>query len=63
MCILQLTLEEDLKNSFSHLLLYSLYHKSKKQLKKEFGQHFDSTKFEDFCKEHGVTYERNVRIG
>ena len=35
----------------------------KKQLKKEFGQHFDSTKFEEFCKKHGITYERNVRIG
>ena len=35
----------------------------KKQLKKEFGQHFDSRKFEEFCKEYSVTYERNVRIG
>ena len=36
---------------------------TKKQLKKEFGKYFDSRKFEEFCKEHGVTYERNVRIG
>ena len=46
-----------------HHLNIPLNHDTKKQLKKEFGQHFDSRKFEDFCKEHGVTYERNVRIG
>lgn len=34
-----------------------------KQLKKEFGQHFDSRKFEEFCKKNDITYERNVRIG
>ena len=36
---------------------------TKKQLKKEFGQHFDSRKFEEFCEEHNIRYERNVRIG
>ena len=46
-----------------HHLNISLNHDTKKQLKKKFGKHFDSRKFEEFCKEHGVTYERNVRIG
>ena len=50
-------------NNLLHHLNIPLNRNTKKQLKKEFGQHFDSTKFEDFCKEHGVTYERNVRIG
>jgi len=36
---------------------------AKKLLKEEFGQHFDSTKFEEFCKENDITFERNVRIG
>ena len=36
---------------------------TKKLLKKEFGKHFDSTKFEEFCKEHNINYKRNVRIG
>ena len=40
MCILQLTLEEDLKNSFSQLLSYSLYHNSNEQIKK--CKHFSS---------------------
>lgn len=40
MYILQLTLEEDLKNSFSQLLLYSLYHKPDEQFKK--CKHFSS---------------------
>ena len=46
-----------------HHLNVPLNHDTKKQLKKEFGQHFDSRKFEEFSKEHGITYERNVRIG
>ena len=46
-----------------HHLNIPLNGDTKKQLKKEFGQYFDSTKFEEFCKEHGITYERNVRIG
>ena len=46
-----------------HHLNIPLNRDTKKLLKKEFGHHFDSTKFEECCKEHGVTYERNVRIG
>ena len=46
-----------------HHLNIPLNQDTKKQLKKEFGQHFDSRKFEGFCKKHGITYERNVRIG
>ena len=46
-----------------HHLNIPLNHDTKKQLKKEFGNHFDSRIFQEFCKEHGVTYERNVRIG
>ena len=55
----------DAKN-FSNLLHHlniPLNHDTKKQLKKEFGNHFDSTKFEEFCKEHGISYQRSVRIG
>ena len=55
----------DAKN-FSNLLHHlniPLNRDTKKLLKKEFGQHFDSTKFEEFCKENDITYERNVRIG
>lgn len=46
-----------------HHLNIPLNRDTKKLLKKEFGQHFDSRRFEEFCKEHGITYERNVRIG
>ena len=46
-----------------HHLNIPLNQDTKKQLNKEFGKYFDSRKFEEFCKEHGVTYERNVRIG
>ena len=49
-------------NNLFHLNI-PLNQDTKKQLKKEFGKYFDSRKFEEFCKEHGVTYERNVRIG
>ena len=45
-----------------HHLNIPLNRDTKKLLKKEFGNHFDSTKFEEFCKKHGVTYERNVRL-
>ena len=50
-------------NNLLHYLNIPLNHDTKKQLQKEFGQHFDSTKFEEFCKENDITYERNVRIG
>ena len=55
----------DAKNftNLLHHLNIPLNHATKKQLQKEFGQHFDSTKFEEFYKEHVITYERNVRIG
>ena len=46
-----------------HHLNIPLNRNTKKVLKKEFGKHFDSTKFEEFCKEYGIAYERNVRIG
>ena len=46
-----------------HHLNIPLNQDTKKQLKKEFGKYFDSRKFEEFCKEHGVTYEQTVRIG
>ena len=46
-----------------HHLNIPLNYDTKKLLKKEFGQHFDSRKFEEFCKEHGINYDRNVRIG
>ena len=46
-----------------HHLNIPLNHDTKKLLKKEFGQHFDSTKFEEFCEEHGISYQRSVRIG
>lgn len=46
-----------------HHLNIPLNRDTKKLLKKEFGGHFNSRKFEEFCKEHGITYERNVRIG
>ena len=46
-----------------HHLNIPLNRDTKKQLKKEFGQHFDSTKFEEFCEKNDITYERNVRIG
>lgn len=46
-----------------HHLNISLNRDTKKQLKKEFGKYFDSRKFEEFCKEYGIGYERNVRIG
>lgn len=53
---------ENFTNLLYHLNI-SLNHDTKKTIKKEFGKYFDSRKFEEFCKEHGVTYERNVRIG
>lgn len=55
----------DTKNftNLLHNLNIPLNHDTKKQLKKEFGQHFDSRKFEDLCKEHDITYQRNVKIG
>ena len=55
----------DAKNftNLLHHLNIPLNRDTKKQLKKEFRKYFDSRKFEEFCKEHGVTYERNVRIG
>ena len=53
---------ENFNNLLYHLNI-PLNQDIKKQLKKEFGKYFDSRKFEEVCKEHGVTYERNVRIG
>ena len=53
---------ENFTNLLHHLNI-PLNHDTKKQLKKEFGNHFDSTKFEEFCTKHGISYERNVRIG
>ena len=53
---------EDFNNLLHHLNI-PLNRDTKKLLKNEFGQHFDSTKFEEFCKENDITYERNVRIG
>lgn len=53
---------ENFTNLLHHLNI-PLNRGTKILLKKEFGQHFDSRKFEEFCKEHGITYERNVRIG
>ena len=53
---------ENFTNLLHHLNI-PLNHDTKEQLKKEFGKHFDSRKFEEFCKENGITYERNVRIG
>lgn len=50
-------------NNLLHHLNIPLNHDSKKQVQKEFGQHFDSRKFEEFCKNHNIRYERNVRIG
>ena len=46
----------DTKNftNLLHHLNIPLNQDTKKQLKK---------KFEEFCKKHGITYERNVRIG
>lgn len=32
-------------------------------LKDVFGKNFDSNKFEDFCNEKNITFERNVHIG
>lgn len=56
-------LDEENFTNFLHHLNISLNRDTKKLLKKEFGQHFDSTKFEEFCKEHNINYEHNVRIG
>ena len=53
---------ENFNNLLYHLNI-PLNQDTKKQLKKEFGKYFDSRKVEEFCKEPGVTYERNVRIG
>ena len=53
---------ENFNNLWQHLHI-PLNRDTKKLLKKEFGQHFDSTKFEEFCKEYNISYERNVRIG
>ena len=55
----------DAKNftNLLHHLNIPLNHDTKKQLKKEFGNHFDSRKFEEFCKEHNISYQRSVRIG
>ena len=53
---------ENFTNLLHHLNI-PLNRDTKKLLKKEFGQHFDSTNFEEFCKENDITYERNVRIG
>ena len=50
-------------NNLLHHLNIPLNRDTKKQLKKEFGQYFDSRKFEEFCEEHNINYERNVRIG
>ena len=49
--------------NFLHHLNIPLNRDTKKLLKKEFGQYFNSRKFEEFCKEHGINYDRNVRIG
>ena len=49
--------------SLLHNLNIPLNHNTKKQLKKEFGKHFDSKKFEEFCKKRDITYEHNVWIG
>ncbi|AVM43071.1 hypothetical protein [Fastidiosipila sanguinis] len=32
-------------------------------LKDAFGKNFDSNKFEDFCNEKNITFERDVHIG
>lgn len=55
----------DAKNftNLLHHLNIPLNHDTKKQLKKKFGKHFDSRKFEELCKELGINYDRNVRIG
>lgn len=53
---------ENFTNLLHHLNI-PLNQDTKKLLKKEFGQQFDSAKFEEFCKEHNINYERNVRIG
>lgn len=55
----------DAKNftNLLHHLNIPLNQDTKKQLKKEFGNHFDSRKFEEFCKEHNISYQRSVRIG
>jgi hypothetical protein len=36
---------------------------AKYDLINEFGEQFDSIKFEDFCKKHGIKYDRNIHIG
>ena len=54
--------EENFTNLLHHLNI-PLNRDTKKLLKKEFGQHFDSRKFEEFCKKNDITYKRNVRIG
>ena len=46
-----------------HHLDIPLNRDTKKLLKKEFGNHFDSRNFEEFCKEHNIISELNVRIG
>lgn len=53
---------ENFTNLLHHLNI-PLNHDTKKQLQKEFGKYFDSRKFEELCKEHGITYQRNVKIG
>ena len=55
----------DVKNftNLLHHLNIPLNHDTKILLKKEFEQHFDSTKFEEFCKKNNIIYERNVTIG
>lgn len=53
---------ENFTNLLHHLNI-RLNRDIKKLLKKEFGQHFDSRKFEEFCKVYDITYQRNVRIG
>ena len=53
---------ENFTNLLHHLNI-PLNRDTKKLLKNEFGQHFDSRKFEELCKENDITYERNVRIG
>ena len=53
---------ENFTNLLHHLNI-RLNRDIKTLLKKEFGNHFDSTKFEEFCKEYNISYERNVRIG
>ena len=57
MCILQLTLEEDLKIVSHNFLLYSLYHKSNKQIKK--CKHF-SSKFAIILLKTTVSFETIV---